>query len=69
MDKLISYRGKISKEKIEKIKKLCYIGLAKNYLKSQKYTSSPNYRRVNILIRTYMYENMMNIVEEKMENY
>lgn len=50
---------------MERIKKLCYIGVAKNYFKSQKYSETPKYRRVNILIRTYMYENMHSIIEEK----
>jgi hypothetical protein len=38
----------------EKITNLCYMGLAKNFLKTKKYANGPAYSRVNVLIRTYM---------------
>ena len=40
------------------IRNLCYIGIAKNYIKSKKYSAAPNYTPVNVLIRTYMRDKM-----------
>lgn len=42
----------------ERIEHLCYLGIAKAYLKTKKYAIGPTYSRVNVLIRTYMREMM-----------
>ena len=49
---------KLSYFEKEHIRNLCFLGLAKLFLKNKKYSNTPTYNRVNVLIRTYMREKM-----------
>lgn len=51
----------------EKIKRLCYIGIARDYFQKKKYFMLPNYSRVGILIRAYMIKVMRGNMEQKKE--
>jgi hypothetical protein len=39
------------------------MGIAKTYLKNKKFGNAPKYSKVNILIRTYMFEKMKEIIQ------
>lgn len=48
----------MDREDKNKIRKLCYIGIARNYFQGKKYVQLPKYSRVGVLIRTYMLDVM-----------
>lgn len=47
------------------MRNLCYVGIAKNYIKAKKYSSAPHYTAVNVLIRTYMRDKMSKEMVER----
>ena len=47
---------------------MCYIGIAKTYIKSKKYSAAPNYTPVNVLIRAYMRDQMCKEIIDKEES-
>lgn len=46
----------------EYIKKLCFIGIAKKFVRNKKFSQTPEYSRTGVLIRTYM----NNIISERL---
>lgn len=56
---------RISDDEKDRIRKLCFIGIARNYFQMKKYFTLPQYSRVGILIRTYMVEVMRGHLEQK----
>jgi hypothetical protein len=53
----------------ERISNLCHIGIAKNFIKTKKYSLAPKYVTVNVLIRNYMRDKMWEEVKFKEETY
>ena len=49
----------------EKVRRLCHIGVAKEYLKNKVHSQVPSYSPVNVLIRTYMRDKMEQCMREK----
>lgn len=55
---LLEQESSLSSFDKEKISNLCHIGIAKNFIKTKKYSQSPKYASVNLLIRNYMRDKM-----------
>ena len=65
LKELSEIRGRISFEEENYIKRLCYIGIVRQFLINKKYSYSPPLSKVGILIRNYMLKPMKKMVENK----
>jgi hypothetical protein len=66
---LLEQERTLSSFQKEKVSNLCHIGIAKNFIKTKKYSMAPRYAPVNLLIRNYMRDKMWEEVKFKEETY